>query len=83
MWTVLIGAFLVFCGVLYITAEALGRRRLSEPPDPSRKEGPKRTLEPRRQGLRFLGLVRNWPGVALIAAGAILLLFGATWAPGA
>ncbi|HXV30859.1 MAG TPA: hypothetical protein VD840_11045 [Sinorhizobium sp.] len=77
MWAILIGAFLVFCGILYLAVEALGRRRLSEAPDPSEKEDPTRTLEPRRQGLRFLGLARNWPGVALMVGGAALLLFGA------
>ncbi len=34
-----------------------------------------RPLEPPRQGLRFLGLSRNW--LALLVAGALLLLFGA------
>jgi hypothetical protein len=76
VWTVLGGAFLVICGLLYMIAEALGRRRLSEEPDRSAND-PTQTLEPRRQGLRFLGLVRNWPGVALIAGGAALLLLGA------
>jgi hypothetical protein len=35
------------------------------------------TLEPRERGGGF-GLATNWPGLALIALGAILLLVGAT-----
>jgi hypothetical protein len=75
VWAVLAGAFLFICGVLVMTWEALGRRRLSEPPSPD--ENDPKTLEPRHQGLRFLGLTRNWHAAALMAAGAILLLFGA------
>jgi hypothetical protein len=74
VWTALIGAFLFICGLLYMAWEALGRRRLSEPPRAS--EDKRTTLEPRGQGLRFLGPVRNWLGVALMAGGAVLLLFG-------
>jgi hypothetical protein len=36
------------------------------------------TLEPRRPGAGF-GLKNNWPGLALIALGAILLLLGAVF----
>ncbi|MBB3452682.1 hypothetical protein FHT86_000938 [Rhizobium sp. BK313] len=32
---------------------------------------------PQRQGLRFLGLSRNWLAPLVIVAGALLLLFGA------
>jgi hypothetical protein len=39
--------------------------------DPS-DDGP--TLEPRHRGLRFLGLKANWPGLLLVAIGAIMLL---------
>ncbi|MEZ2131874.1 MULTISPECIES: hypothetical protein [unclassified Sinorhizobium] len=76
MWTILIGALLVICGVLYTMREALGRRRLSEP-HRSPESGGAPTLEPPQQGLAFLGLTRNWPGLAMIAVGAILLIFGA------
>jgi hypothetical protein len=34
------------------------------------------TLEPQHQGLRFLGLSKNWPGIVTIALGALLLAFG-------
>ena len=32
------------------------------------------TLEPSRRGLRFLGITANWPGLLMLAAGAVLLL---------
>ena len=34
------------------------------------------TLEPNRRGLRFLGLGPNWPGILMIAVGALMLLWG-------
>lgn len=76
MWAILIGALLVICGLLYMLREALGGRRLSEP-HRSSENGVGPTLEPPQQGLAFLGLTRNWPGLALMAVGAILLIFGA------
>ena len=75
MWAVLLGAFLVICGMLYIVREAVARRRLSDPSG-SPASAPAPTLEPRGPGVRFLGLGRNWPGMALIAIGALLLFFG-------
>lgn len=32
------------------------------------------TLEPRRRGLGFLGVSQNWPGLLMMAVGAVLLL---------
>jgi len=75
VWAVLGGAFLFISGVLVMTWEALGRRRLSEPPHPV--DNDPQTLEPGHQGLRFLGLTRTWPATLLMALGAILLLIGA------
>ncbi|WP_050980118.1 hypothetical protein [Sinorhizobium sojae] len=75
VWAILTGAFLVLCGLLYMTTEALSRRRLSKEPDPVVE--PRQSLEPRRQGLRFLGMGRNWPGAVLMFVGALLLLYGA------
>ena len=73
---ILVGAILFICGLLYLFGEALARRRLSDPNKPY-QDNAEPTLEPRRQGLGFLGLIRNWPGLALMAAGAILLISGA------
>ncbi|WP_331373262.1 hypothetical protein [Sinorhizobium chiapasense] len=75
MWAILVGVFLVVCGMLFMAREALGRRNLSNP-SPSSQDGNGPTLEPDEQGLGFLGLARNWPGLALMAVGAVLLLFG-------
>jgi len=76
MWMILVGIFLMICGMLYMIREAIGRRRLSGRSRPSRS-GTHLTLEPWRQGLGFLRLARNWPGLALMAVGAAFLLFGA------
>ncbi|WEX88156.1 hypothetical protein PZN02_000616 [Sinorhizobium garamanticum] len=80
MWAILVGAFLFVCGMLFMAREALVRRNLSNPSPPSQdgtdQGGTGPTLEPERQGLRFLGFARNWPGLALMAVGAVLLLFG-------
>ena len=70
--TTLIGALLVTCGVLYMAGAAIFRGRMSEPhPFPRELGGP--TLEPRHRGLG-LGLKANWPGLLLVAIGALLLL---------
>lgn len=74
MLGILIGAALVVCGILLLVLEALGRRPLS---DPHRSvPGAQPTLEPRGQGMRFMGLTRNWYAAGLIAVGlAMLLIF--------
>jgi len=72
MWAILVGAVLMIGGLLYLFQEALSRR-LSAPRQSAHGS---ETLEPRRQGLRFLGLSRNWPALMAIAAGALLLVFG-------
>ncbi|MBB2685659.1 MULTISPECIES: hypothetical protein [Rhizobium] len=72
MWAVLIGAALIIGGLLFLLQPALRRK----PSDPHLMPQGGATLEPRRQGLRFLGLSRNWPALAIIAVGALLLVFG-------
>ncbi|MBB2793813.1 UNVERIFIED_ORG: hypothetical protein GGD58_002672 [Rhizobium pisi] len=72
MWAVLIGAALIIGGLLFLLRPTLRRR----PSDPHLMPQTGATLEPRRQGLRFLGLSRNWPALAIIAVGALLLVFG-------
>ena len=70
-----IGALLLICGLVYMARAAIFRGDLSEPHatgyDPRSV-----TLEPERRGLRFLGVQANWPGMVMVAAGAVLLLFG-------
>ncbi|TAX09685.1 hypothetical protein [Rhizobium leguminosarum] len=72
MWAILIGAALIIGGLLFLFTSALGRR----PSDPHQMRLGGTTLEPRRQGLRFLGISQNWPALAVIAIGALLLAFG-------
>jgi hypothetical protein len=66
----LIGALLIICGVVQLARTAINRGRLSDPgADPG--DG---TLEPRHRGVGFLGFAANWPGLAMMAAGALILL---------
>jgi hypothetical protein len=85
MTLVMIGALLVVGGVVFMAAQPMWRGRLSsvkrrgqevsEEPGPV---GATDTLEPRRPARGF-GLKANWPGLAMVAAGAILLLAGAAF----
>jgi hypothetical protein len=67
-----LGALLMFIGVVYMAAQPIWRGRLS---------GGRRlrsgklsdTLEPPRPGRGF-GFGSNWPGLAMLAVGAVLLL---------
>ncbi|UVD58474.1 hypothetical protein NE852_09950 [Rhizobium sp. Pop5] len=72
MWAILTGAALIIGGLLFLFSSALGRK----PSNPHQTPQGGSTLEPRHQGLRFLGLSRNWPALSLIAVGALLLAFG-------
>jgi hypothetical protein len=74
MTLIWLGALLVMGGVLFTAAKALGRGRLSEPP--AQRQGPSDTLEPQGAGAR-LRVKSLWPGLALLAGGALLMLIGA------
>ena len=72
------GALLVFGGVLYMVRAVIWRGSLRG--SGSSGSGPVRnTLEPPRRGTGFLGLGANWPGILLMAIGAILLVSGASF----
>ena len=76
MFLMVLGALLVLGGFLYLARSAIWRGPLSGP----ESSGPVRdTLEPPRRGMRFLGLGTNWPGVLLMAVGAVLLVSGASF----
>jgi hypothetical protein len=66
-----LGALLVLGGVLYMARATIWRGSLSRPA--------RDTLEPPRRGVGFLGLNANWPGILLMAIGAILLVSGASF----
>jgi hypothetical protein len=74
MFLIGLGALLVFGGILYMARTAIWRGPLSGR-DSSRPV--RDTLEPPRRGLTFLGVGANWPGILLIAIGAVLLVAGA------
>jgi hypothetical protein len=63
-----VGTILVIAGVVYSAGQVLWRGPLSG----GRRQAT--TLEPPRGRARSLGLGREWPGLALIGLGAILLL---------
>lgn len=72
---VLLGALLIFGGVLVTAGKALSRGRLSEPRE-SGQASADHTLEPRRPSAG-LSLKTNWKGIVLIALGSFLLLSAA------
>ena len=65
-----LGALLVLGGILYMVRATIWRGSLSRPAG--------ETLEPTRRGVGFLGVAANWPGLLLMAIGAVLLLSGAS-----
>jgi hypothetical protein len=80
MITIFAGAALVIIGIVFMAAQPLWRGRLSREPEPENAEtlSPRasNTLEPRRPARGF-GMKFNWPGLAMVAAGFLLLLIGA------
>jgi hypothetical protein len=74
MLLIWLGALLFVAGIVYLAGQAIWRGRMSEPGPVGL--GSRNTLEPAHRGVRFLGIGQNWPGLLLVAIGAILLLFG-------
>ena len=77
MIVTLIGALLVLGGVLFMAYEAIWRGRLS---GASRRDSTAEstTLEPKGRSAAFDPRA-NWPGLALIVLGAILLYVGTAY----
>ena len=75
MTLILLGALLLVTGVVFIFTQPLWRGRLSGG-RLLRSAQPSDTLEPQRTASGF-GIKSNWPGLVLIALGAVLLLAGA------
>lgn len=76
MLAIWLGALLVVCSIVVMANEAIRGRRLSDPPR-SQHGTSDATLEPPRQGVRFLGVGRNSLGIALFLIGVGLILIGA------
>ena len=76
MLVIWIGAACVLIGLLISAGQAIGRGPLSVARR-SRSAGP--TLEPNTPTGGGFGFKANWPGLALIAVGAVLLLVGAAF----
>ena len=80
MGLIWIGALFILGGVLLTAAKALRRGRLSEVRS-ARPDYASSTLEPKGASAR-LPLRALWPGLLLLALGALLLVVGATaWMP--
>jgi hypothetical protein len=77
MTLVLLGALLVLTGVVFLASQPLWRGRLSGVRRLRSTESSE-TLEPQRPARGF-GIKSNWPGLALVALGAVLLLVGAAF----
>ena len=73
MFLIGLGALLVLGGILYMARAAMGGPLSG----PGSSRPVRDSLEPPRRGVRFLGLGTNWPGIVLVAIGAILLVSGA------
>ena len=71
MFLTLLGALLVLSGILYLARTAIWSGPLTRPRSPGANFD---TLEPPRRKVRFLGA--NWPGILLMAIGAVLLVLG-------
>lgn len=76
MLIILIGALLVIAGVLSLVATAIWKRPTNGP-NRVRAGETGRTREPSARDITIFGLSGNWPGLALMVLGGILLLAGA------
>jgi len=74
MLVIWLGGLLFILGLLLLAGQSIWHGRMS---GDALSRPTSTTLEPPRRGVRFLGLGRNMPGLALMVAGAILLLAGA------
>lgn len=70
----LLGALLVFGGMIYLAAQPIWRNRLSSAKPTSPAET-KPTLEPSQPGAGF-SLKDNWLGLAIMLLGGVFLLIG-------
>ncbi|HAP14267.1 MULTISPECIES: hypothetical protein [unclassified Afipia] len=74
MLTLLFGALLMFGGLIFLAAQPMFRARLSSVRR-TPAATPEPTLEPSEPAAGFR-LKETWPGLAMLAVGAIFLLVG-------
>ena len=74
MLVVFVGALAVLAGVIYLGVAAIWKGPLSRSKSSSAAAD---TLEPRGWGITVFGLSQNWPGLALVLIGGLLMLVGA------
>ena len=72
MSLILLGTSLILIGVVSMAGQPLWRGRLSGGKR-TQAGAPSDTLEPQRP-IRGFGFRSNWPGLALFAAGAVILV---------
>lgn len=75
MLVIWLGALSVLAGILVLVGKAVWKGPMStasRSPTPDSHQ----SLEPPGPGITVFALSRNWPGLALIGLGAVLLLLG-------
>jgi hypothetical protein len=72
MTLIWLGAFLVIGGLLFMAGQPIWRGRMSGVKR-LRSGRPSDSLEPERPGSGF-DIQSNWPGLAMLALGAVILL---------
>lgn len=75
MLVIWLGALLVIAGILLLVAKAIWTGPMSTADRPRMGETPQ-TLEPPGPAIMVFTLSGNWPGLALMMLGALLLLLG-------
>ena len=72
MILILLGALLIISGVVYTAAQPIMKGRMSRP-RPVSPARPGQTLEPESPARGF-SIATNWPGLAMIGVGAMMIL---------
>lgn len=75
MLMVWLGALSFFAGSLVLVGKAVWKGPMSRA-DRSPADDTHQSLEPPGPGISVFALSRNWPGLALMGLGAVLLLLG-------
>lgn len=73
MLVILSGVLLVIAGVVFLSGAAIWQGPLSRS---RRAAEASDTLEPPGRGIGVFAISRNWPGLALVVLGGLLILAG-------